>query len=217
MNLTATAPGTSQGVPGLSDRGQQFWMMAETDTHSVQSFVWGTAVRASDGSMAYTQRGTCDVGVFDQQNSLVALGVSLNKLNVYASPPIGPGSVLCGLRGQTLEPGTSGSRDPLRDHARGGGTFTFEPCGPVPALLVSFDAQSVEQGILLRWQFASGADLRSVQAQRAEDPSGDWTAPAMEYSAEGALSTALDRTAEPGRTYYYRLLTSDAGGTERVF
>ena len=130
-NFTANAPGTSAGVPGLSDRGQQFFVRAGVDTQSVQTFQWGTAARATDGTITYTDRGFCDFGAFDQTNGTITLKVRLSQLNAFANPDIVPGSVLCGLRGQSLEPGfePAGNRHPLRDHTRGGGTFTMPSCG----------------------------------------------------------------------------------------
>jgi hypothetical protein len=130
MNFTANAPGTSPGSPGLSDRGQAFFMRAGVDTQSVQTFQWGTAARAVDGSTTYADRGFCDFGAFDQANGTITMKVALSKLNVFAEPDIVAGSVLCGLRGQSLEPGfePAGNRHPLRDHTRGGGTFTMPGC-----------------------------------------------------------------------------------------
>ena len=132
-NFTANAPETSPGVPGLSDRGQAFWVRAGVDTTSVQTFDWGTAARAGDGSTTYTDRGVCDFGAFDQAAGTITMKLKLSRINAYANPDLEPGSVLCGLRGQSLEPylEPAANRHPLRDHTRGGGTFTVPACGVV--------------------------------------------------------------------------------------
>lgn len=132
VNFTAGAPGAVPGVPGLSDRGQQFWMRAGIDDSSIQSFAWGTAVRSDSGHVNYTERGPCE-GIVDQANGTITLKLPLADLNVWANPDVAPGTLFSGLRGQTLEPGFEGppgNRHPFRDHTRGGGTFTFA-CGAV--------------------------------------------------------------------------------------
>ncbi|HKQ57705.1 MAG TPA: FlgD immunoglobulin-like domain containing protein [Candidatus Eisenbacteria bacterium] len=137
INLSADAPGASPGVPGLSDRGQQFFMRAGVDDNAVQAFVWGTASRADSGHVNYLERGTCDFGAFDQINGTVTMKVALAQLNAFANPDLAPGTLLSGLRGQTLEPGFEGppgNRHPFRDHTRGGGTFTIPACGGVVAV-----------------------------------------------------------------------------------
>jgi len=132
VNFSADAPGAAPGVPGLSDRGQQFFMRAGVDDSGVQAFVWGTAARSDSGHVNYLDRGTLDFGAFDQTNGTITLKVSLAQLNAFAHPDIGPTTLLSGLRGQTLEPGFEGppgNRHPLRDHTRGGGTYMVPACG----------------------------------------------------------------------------------------
>ena len=142
VNFSAEAPGGSPGVPGLSDRGQQFFMRAELD-NSITSFVWGTAARSDSGHVNYRGRGNCDFGALDQSEGTITLKVALSQLNAFADPDIGPGTLLSGLRGQSLEPGFEGppgNRHPFRDHTRGGGTFTLTGCGPV-------DVPAVEKAV----------------------------------------------------------------------
>src|SRR5580765_1063136 len=88
MNFTANAPG------GLSDRGDQFFVIATTDTGDTgvaPLFQWGTARRNSGGGMDYTLRGNADFGLFDQTNNQVVLKVAVNKLNPFVThgPAIG--------------------------------------------------------------------------------------------------------------------------------
>lgn len=134
MNFTANAPEsklspTGEYTFGLSDRGDQFFVRASTDTNPAGTFTFGTAVRNSDGSITYTTRGTADSGSFDTTNKTITIKVAASKLNPFVThgPPIGPGSVLVGLRGQTFTTGVNAKRD----IARGGTQYTIE-CG-VPA------------------------------------------------------------------------------------
>ena len=133
VSFSADAPGGSPGVPGLSDRGQQFFMRAELD-NSINSFVWGTAARSDSGHVNYVGRGNCDFGEINQTEGTITLKVALSQLNAFANPDIGPGTLMSGLRGQSLEPGFEGppgNRHPFRDHTRGGGTFSLPACGAV--------------------------------------------------------------------------------------
>ena len=102
--------------------GDQLWVRANTDNLAAPVFSFGTAVRNSDGSLSYTRRGSADFGAFDAASSTVTIKVALAKLNPWVThgPPIGSGSVLDGLRGQTFTTGAN----VVRDLTRGGRSFT---------------------------------------------------------------------------------------------
>ena len=137
INFSADAPGASPGVPGLSDRGQQFFFEAGSDQNSVQTFAWGTAARSDSGHVNYKARGSCDFGEFNEAEGTITMKVALSQLNAFANPVLGPGTILSGLRGQTYEPGFEGppgNRHPFRDHTRGGGTYTIPNVVDVPAV-----------------------------------------------------------------------------------
>lgn len=137
MNFTANAPDsklspTGEYTFGLSDRGDQFWVRASTDPTQASVFSFGTAVRNSDGSITYTRRGAADAGSFNADNT-ITVKVVASKLNPFVThgPPIGPGSVLVGLRGQTFTSGANAKRD----IARGGTQYTIgcgQPATPTP-------------------------------------------------------------------------------------
>ncbi|HVH72006.1 MAG TPA: hypothetical protein VNB49_12945, partial [Candidatus Dormibacteraeota bacterium] len=145
MNFTANAPftgvshtGSQSGIPGhpyneysfaLSDRGDQFYVKATTGGSSTPSFLWGTAVRNSDGSITYTDRGSADSGFVDSTNNTITVIVAASKLNAFVThgPAITYGTVLAGLRGSTFTVNADGRRD----IARGGTEFTIpSPSGP---------------------------------------------------------------------------------------
>lgn len=115
-------------LAGLSDRGDQFFMQATTET-TTPTFFWGTSVRNSDGSFTYTTRAATDVGYFDTANNQVVLKVNLNQLNAFASKPLVNGSMLIGLRGSTFQVPVTVNNAPVvgtttvsapRDITRGG-------------------------------------------------------------------------------------------------
>ena len=138
MNFAANAPDsrlspTGDYSFGLSDRGDQFFVRAQTPLAittepflSTNQFTFGTVQRLSDGTLAYTTRGAADSGSFDMLNKTITIKVSANKLNPFVTkgPAIGLGSILTGLRGQTF---TSG-QNAKTDATRGGTLFTIERC-----------------------------------------------------------------------------------------
>ena len=120
INFTANAPG------GLSDRGDQFFMRA-TSSGGMQAFEWGTAQRVSDGSLAYTIRGTTDLGTMDAVNGLISMGVRFDLLAPFVThgPPLTVGSILHGLRGQAFTTGANA----ISDITRGGTRFQCRTSG----------------------------------------------------------------------------------------
>jgi hypothetical protein len=130
MNFTANAPFAGVSPTGdysfaLSDRGDQFWVRASTETNPAGDFTFGTAVRNSDGSLTYTSRGTADCGAFDTTNGTITIKVSVSKLNPFATKgALTNGTRLAGLRGQSF----TSDGDGKRDEARGGTEFTVGSC-----------------------------------------------------------------------------------------
>jgi len=132
VNFAANAP-FSQMSPtggytfGLSDRADQFFLRAATDSSGAQVFKYGTAVRNFDASIIYTDQGNLDAGAFDSTSKTVTLKVAVSKLNAILTaagrPTLGPGSVLAGLRGQAF---TNAQGNNVKiDSTRGGTQFRF--------------------------------------------------------------------------------------------
>src|SRR5437762_1034519 len=85
-------------------------------------------------------------------------------------------------------------------------------CGETATLVQRFTAGRVSQGIRVLWEVADGATASSIWVERAEGASGQaWTQPAMERSSDGRAVVELDRSAQPDRTYRYRLVARDGG------
>ncbi|PZR71332.1 MAG: hypothetical protein DLM73_16160 [Chthoniobacterales bacterium] len=138
MSFVANAPHNIMSPTGTysfaaSDHGDQFYLEADTDVNGVQTYSYGTFVRASDGKLLYTKVGDADAGSFNQADNTVSVQVSVAKLNAVLAaahhPLITDGTVLAGLRARsyTIEvvPPVSGqgSRNGRRDIARGGTQF----------------------------------------------------------------------------------------------
>ena len=138
MNFAANAPDSRLSTSGdysfgLADRGDQFFVRAQTPLTltlepflSQNQFTFGTVQRTSDGSLEYTSRGDADSGSFNLLNKTITIKVSASKLNPFVTkgPPIGIGSVLTGLRGQTFTTGANAKTD----ITRGGTLFTIQNC-----------------------------------------------------------------------------------------
>jgi hypothetical protein len=120
MNVSANAAG------GVSDRGDQFWVRANSDVPLLPVYTWGTAVRGADGNVAYTQRGTPDFASIDTANRTITIKVKFASLNAFAThgPPLASGTTFWGLRGSAF----TSQANLVTDQTRGGTKCT---CGTV--------------------------------------------------------------------------------------
>ena len=138
-NSVLSADGTY--TYGISDDGDQFYVVASVGESGDQTFSYGTAVRNPDGTITYTRVGDADVGEFNTDTQTINIQVSVAKLNeVLAAadrPRIQHGSVVAGLRarGVTADVGPPVNRQGRRDITRGGTQFVvtdFAQAAPSP-------------------------------------------------------------------------------------
>jgi hypothetical protein len=125
---------TNPSTPGLSDRADQWFVMAETDASGVPSYSWGTADRNTDGTMSYTKRGAADSGRIDLVGRSITVRVGVDQLNAVAPRgPIVDGTVAIGLRASaavTVSAAGAASTSPLADSTRAGRPLTIgQGCG----------------------------------------------------------------------------------------
>ena len=85
-----------------------------------------------------------------------------------------------------------------------------------PTLLSRFTAAPVTSGIELRWQFSDPGSFSAVTVERAQGPDGPWAAVDVERRDESGVSIALDRSAQGGSTYWYRIAAT-TGATRLTF
>ena len=140
MHFTANAPDSRASAYGdysfgISDDGDQFFLMANTDT-GTPAYSFGTATRQSTGQLAYTVRGAADSGSFDTANGTVTVKCALSKLNPFVragNAALAPGTVLTGLRGGAFTTGddnAAGRNDRAQsDYTRGGSQYTIALAG----------------------------------------------------------------------------------------
>ncbi len=83
-------------------------------------------------------------------------------------------------------------------------TWTLEP--PVTAVLASCDAEWVDGVVELRWQLGNRNASGHAVVERSQMIAGPYMPVTVERRTEGGLEIAVDRTTEPGLTYFYRLL-----------
>ncbi|PWT80616.1 MAG: hypothetical protein C5B44_05145 [Acidobacteria bacterium] len=160
INFTANAPGaqlspTGDYNLGLSDRGDQFFVRAATDATGSLSYVYGTTLRrhfvaGGGGGFDYTDVGTADSGSIDLATDTITVKVGLSKLNsalAAGHTPIGPGSILAGLRGSAFS--SVQGNNARSDSTRGGtqyiinsppaASLTANPTSGYAPLAVNFD------------------------------------------------------------------------------
>ena len=89
------------------------------------------------------------------------------------------------------------------------------PDSPTGTLLARFDAEVTSEGVLLQWQFQ--ASVRAVSVERGGSESGPWAVPPVEMTGRGEVTAALDRTAEAGHSYWYRLVATMGDGSFAEF
>ena len=120
--LASLTPGNLRFSYGVSDLGDPFYLEADTDQKGAITYVYGTTVRNSDGSLTHTPLGAADTGSFDQKNNVIEIEVLTSKLNAHVThgPAIGSGTILSGLRGETTG---SASGVALSDTTYGGKQF----------------------------------------------------------------------------------------------
>ena len=83
-------------------------------------------------------------------------------------------------------------------------TWTLEAM--VPTLFSFYEAESVDGGVELRWQRGDRGARGEVVVERSQLIAGPYAPIAVERRTEGDVEIAVDRTAEPGLTYHYRLV-----------
>jgi hypothetical protein len=91
------------------------------------------------------------------------------------------------------------------------------PDWPTAALLSLFHGVWSDRGVELRWRFGEPGRFASAVVERGERADGPWHAVEGERREEGGVSVLLDRGVEAGRTYFYRLLATAAGGEPTIF
>jgi len=83
---------------------------------------------------------------------------------------------------------------------------------PTATTLARFDAEGRADGILVRWQFTDPASVATITLERSSEENGVYSGIPAEIGGESGMTTALDTSAEPGTTYYYRLRITDRSG-----
>ena len=88
---------------------------------------------------------------------------------------------------------------------------------PVATVVSEFRAEPIDQGVRLVWAFADPSAFSRVALERATTDRGPWSEPDAELFQDGSATVALDRSAETGHTYFYRLAVTYADGRTDAF
>ena len=82
--------------------------------------------------------------------------------------------------------------------------------------LTQLDAEAMDDGVRLSWASVNRAEFTQLVLQRATAQSGPWQELAIAMHDAGTRTSAFDGTAEPGHTYWYRLLGTTAAGSQSI-
>ncbi|HEV3469007.1 MAG TPA: discoidin domain-containing protein, partial [Pyrinomonadaceae bacterium] len=181
VNFAANAPDsvlspTGQFTFGVADRGDQFYMAAQTDASGAKSYRFGTLARNGNGGLDYTDRGPADFGSFDAASKTVTLKVALSKLNPFVRPgkaPLGLGTVLTGLRGQANIAANPSGRDPRSDATRGGVLYTIQ----LPRFNVALGANGAAafaSSVYPSWDFNPASAIDGDRTGKNWGSGGGW-------------------------------------------
>jgi sugar lactone lactonase YvrE len=96
------------------------------------------------------------------------------------------------------------------------GGIAFSSLGTTPALLMWFDAEVVDGGIELRWQFQDPDRYANARIERSEVGLGGWQPiDAVPTRTPGGW-IAFDREVVAGTSYRYRLVAAAGSGADEV-
>ena len=84
-------------------------------------------------------------------------------------------------------------------------------------LLSFFNGSWGHDGVEVRWQFAAEHPVDAVALERSDAASGPWKPLNGAYRESGMAEMLLDRSAEPGRSYWYRLLLKLPPNPDQMF
>jgi hypothetical protein len=88
----------------------------------------------------------------------------------------------------------------------------------VPAVMQYFEYETSGDGaVTLRWEFEDDQQYRVIDLERSDSREGPFEVVEAERSAFAGAQIAIDRTAVPGHTYYYRLAATLADNSKTYF
>jgi hypothetical protein len=87
----------------------------------------------------------------------------------------------------------------------------------VATTLALFRAEPTVDGVRLVWQFNDPAQFSSIAVERAPAATGPWGEIAAELGTEGTTTFAIDHSATPGTSYFYRLAGTYKTGEHQTF
>ncbi|MBK9471651.1 MAG: T9SS type A sorting domain-containing protein [bacterium] len=97
-------------------------------------------------------------------------------------------------------------------HAGATRAYAMVPDGAVAAMLQEFRAEAHADGIALSWSLAITATDLGLVVERAPTAAGPWSPIEAVVTGDGRQASVVDTTAEPGRTWHYRLRVTEGGG-----
>ncbi|NOT33191.1 MAG: T9SS type A sorting domain-containing protein [Candidatus Eisenbacteria bacterium] len=88
---------------------------------------------------------------------------------------------------------------------------------PTATMLVRFDAEPIEAGIRVSWEFSGPSPFSEVELFRASNATGPWTPVTAAIRREAGVSVAEDHSIEAGNPWWYRLEALSPDGERMAF
>ena len=85
------------------------------------------------------------------------------------------------------------------------------------AVITELTAETLDQGISLKWAFSNRSLFARLDLQRSVADAGPWIDIVATMREDGNSTVAIDRSAEAGQSYYYRLVGTTSTGVQAVF
>lgn len=89
--------------------------------------------------------------------------------------------------------------------------------GPTATTIAMFRAEPTSDGVRVVWQFTDPTEFSRVALERATASEGPWSEVEAQMGVEGSSHFAIDRTAAPGQSYFYRLAATTTSGAVATF
>ena len=96
------------------------------------------------------------------------------------------------------------------------GAFGLGCDAPIVCRLTTLTAAPTIEGIEVRWQVADAARGFDAWLERSDVADGPWAKVESDRTSDGDVTVEHDRTAEPARSYWYRLVATDRGITRAL-
>jgi len=88
---------------------------------------------------------------------------------------------------------------------------------PTAVIVTQLGAEGGADDITVKWALVNRGVFATVTVERSEVEAGPWSALSAPTTEQGDLTVVVDRTAQSGRTYWYRVVGTTTAGARALF